>query len=104
MRLKYWLLIIGVVTLADQSALADPATAWFTWAADGIMTPRGPPAQPNFGGAPPTIPQALNPYSATPLGQPGVMEAAVNTGNCLTNPLCGVPLNKVNWSGSQPNK
>jgi hypothetical protein len=36
----------------------------------------GRPLQPNPAGAPPTVPQALNRYAATPLGQPGVAQAA----------------------------
>ena len=36
----------------------------------------GRPLQPNPTGGPPTMPQALNRYAATPLGQPGVFEAA----------------------------
>ncbi len=36
----------------------------------------GRPLQPNPMGGPPTVPQALNRYAATPLGQPGVYEAA----------------------------
>jgi len=34
------------------------------------------PLQPNAAGGPPTVPQALNRYAATPLGQPGVAQAA----------------------------
>ncbi len=44
----------------------------------------GRPLQPNPMGGPPTLPQALNRYTATPLGQPGVYEA-VNTNNNLTS-------------------
>ena len=40
----------------------------------------GRPLQPNPAGGPPTLPQALNQYAATPLGQPGVYAAAVNSG------------------------
>ncbi|MCB8923674.1 MAG: hypothetical protein H6662_18970 [Ardenticatenaceae bacterium] len=36
----------------------------------------GRPLQPNAAGGPPTLPQALNRYAATPLGQPGVYAAA----------------------------
>jgi hypothetical protein len=36
----------------------------------------GRPLQPNPAGAPPTMPQALNRYTAAPLGQPGVAQAA----------------------------
>ncbi len=41
----------------------------------------GRPLQPNPAGGPPTVPQALNRYTATPLGQPGVFQAA------QTNPV-----------------
>ena len=41
----------------------------------------GRPLQPNAAGGPPTLPQALNRYAATPLGQPGVYEAAQSTWN-----------------------
>ncbi len=41
----------------------------------------GRPLQPNPVGGPPTVPQALNRYTATPLGQPGVYEAANNSFN-----------------------
>ncbi len=34
----------------------------------------GRPLQPNPTGGPPTVPQALNRYTATPLGQPGVAQ------------------------------
>ena len=40
----------------------------------------GRPLQPNPAGGPPTVPQALNRYAATPLGQPGVAEGAINGG------------------------
>jgi hypothetical protein len=36
----------------------------------------GRPLQPNPAGGPPTVPQALNRYAATPVGQPGVAQAA----------------------------
>ncbi len=36
----------------------------------------GRPLQPNPAGGPPTLPQALNRYAATPVGQPGVYAAA----------------------------
>ncbi len=39
----------------------------------------GRPLQPNPAGGPPTVPQALNRYAATPLGQPGVYEAAASS-------------------------
>ena len=39
----------------------------------------GRPLQPNAAGAPPTVPQALNRYAATPLGQPGVFQATISS-------------------------
>lgn len=39
----------------------------------------GRPLQPNPAGSPPTVPQALNRYTATPLGQPGVYEAVASS-------------------------
>jgi hypothetical protein len=45
----------------------------------------GRPLQPNPAGGPPTLPQALNRYAATPLGQPGVYEASVNSWNPFTD-------------------
>lgn len=44
----------------------------------------GRPLQPNPAGGPPTIPQALNRYAATPLGQPGVAQAAASSQETLT--------------------
>ena len=44
----------------------------------------GRPLQPNPAGGPPTVPQALNRYAATPLGQPGVAQANDNSFS-LTN-------------------
>ncbi|MBK8432630.1 MAG: hypothetical protein IPL28_15640 [Chloroflexi bacterium] len=41
----------------------------------------GRPLQPHSAAAPPTIPQALNRYAATPVGQPGVY-AAHSGGGC----------------------
>ncbi len=38
----------------------------------------GRPLQPNAAGGPPTVPQALNRYTATPLGQPGVYQAVAS--------------------------
>jgi hypothetical protein len=38
----------------------------------------GRPLQPNPAGGPPTVPQALNRYAATPLGQPGVAEGTTS--------------------------
>jgi hypothetical protein len=39
----------------------------------------GRPLQPNAAGGPPTVPQALNRFAATPLGQPGVYSAAASS-------------------------
>jgi uncharacterized repeat protein (TIGR01451 family) len=41
----------------------------------------GRPLQPNAAGGPPTVPQALNRFAATPLGQPGVAVAATSSFN-----------------------
>ena len=41
----------------------------------------GRPLQSNPAGAPPTVPQALNRYAATALGQPGVFQATQSTWN-----------------------
>ena len=43
----------------------------------------GRPLQPNPVGGPPALPQALNRYAATPLGQPGVYEAAAQQSEIL---------------------
>ena len=43
----------------------------------------GRPLQPNAAGGPPTLPQALNRYAATPLGQPGVYQAAAQQSDFL---------------------
>jgi hypothetical protein len=45
----------------------------------------GRPLQPNPAGGPPTVPQALNRYAATPLGQPGVAEGTEQASNLLLN-------------------
>ena len=45
----------------------------------------GRPLQPNPAGGPPTVPQALNRYAATPLGQPGVYAAASSAWNPFTD-------------------
>ncbi len=54
----------------------------------------GRPLQPNPAGGPPIVPQALNRYAATPVGQPGVAEGAEQAG-CLGNSLCSQFLNKA---------
>ena len=82
--------------LAGQGALADPATGLVHLGQGRFYDPAlGRPLQPNPAGGPPSVPQALNRYAATSVGAPGVVEGAVNTGDCLANPLCGVPLNKT---------
>ena len=43
----------------------------------------GRPLQPNGAGGPPLVPQALNRYAATGVGQPGVAETTFNAGNAL---------------------
>ncbi len=45
----------------------------------------GRPLQPNPAGGPPTVPQVLNRYAATPLGQPGVYQAKSSSWNPFTN-------------------
>ncbi len=45
----------------------------------------GRPLQPNPMGGPPALPQALNRYAATPLGQPGVYEAEQSAWNPFTD-------------------
>lgn len=45
----------------------------------------GRPLQPNVAGGPPTLPQALNRFAATPLGQPGVAQAKLSFWNPYTD-------------------
>ncbi|KAA3659133.1 MAG: hypothetical protein DWQ04_23190 [Chloroflexi bacterium] len=45
----------------------------------------GRPLQPNAVGGPPTIPQALNRFAATPIGQPGVYQAELSSWNPFTD-------------------
>jgi hypothetical protein len=47
----------------------------------------GRPLQPNPAGAPPTMPQALNRYTAAAAGQPGVLQAAITTPALYNNPV-----------------
>jgi hypothetical protein len=47
----------------------------------------GRPLQPNTAGAPPTMPQALNRYTAAAAGQPGVLQAAITTPALYNNPV-----------------
>jgi hypothetical protein len=62
-------------TLTVQGVITDPDTG-LVYLGDGrYYDPMlGRPLQPNPAGGPPTVPQALNRYAATPLGQPGVAE------------------------------
>ena len=53
----------------------------------------GRPLEPNTAGGPPTLPQALNRYAATPLGQPGVYEAAQSDAFNLTPHAVGFAKN-----------
>jgi hypothetical protein len=75
--------------LSSQGAIGDADTRLVHLGGGRWYDPAlGRPLQPNPVGGPPIVPQALNRYSATPLGQPGVAEAAVNGGGCLDNTLC----------------
>ncbi len=59
-------------TLAGQSALEDPVTGLVHLGQGRYYDPSlGRPLQPNPGGGVPVLPQSLNRYAATPLGQPG---------------------------------
>jgi hypothetical protein len=67
--------------LADQGGLIDPDTGLVhlgngRWYDPGL----GRPLQPNPMGGPPSVPQALNRYAATAVGQPGVAEAELGGG------------------------
>jgi hypothetical protein len=69
--------------LAGQGAITDTATGLVHLGGGRFYDPAlGRPLQPNPIGGPPTAPQALNRYAATPVGQPGVGEAA-QSGNQL---------------------
>ncbi len=75
--------------LAGQGAIADPATGLIHLGNGRWYDPAlGRPLQPNPMGGPPAVPQALNRYAATPLGQPGVAAGVASAGGCLTNPFC----------------
>ncbi|MBP8002484.1 MAG: hypothetical protein KA314_24480 [Chloroflexi bacterium] len=52
----------------------------------------GRPLQPNPAGAPPTVPQALNRYAATPMGQPGVFQTQASS-------LIDKIMSPVAWAG-----
>jgi hypothetical protein len=55
----------------------------------------GRPLQPNTAVGPPTIPQALNRYTAAPLGQPGVGQAAVSAPDPFNNPFTANPFKRA---------
>jgi hypothetical protein len=75
------------LALAEQGSLPDPDTELVHLGNGRWYAPElGRPLQPNPAGGPPTVPQALNRYAATPLGQPGVAEAVENGGNILADP------------------
>jgi hypothetical protein len=62
-------------TLTAQGVITDPDTGLVYLGEGRFYDPvLGRPLQPNPAGGPPTVPQALNRYAATPLGQPGVAE------------------------------
>jgi hypothetical protein len=74
--------------LAGQSALADPATGLVHLGGGRWYDPAlGRPLQPNPAGGVPTVPQSLNRYAATAVGQPGVAEAAGGAWNPFSNPI-----------------
>jgi hypothetical protein len=67
--------------LADQGTLDDPDTGLIHLGSGRWYDPSlGRPLQPNPVGGPPMLPQALNRYAATPLGQPGVAQGATSEG------------------------
>jgi hypothetical protein len=76
-------------TLAGSGDVPDPDTG-LVYLGDGrFYDPAlGRPLQPNPVGGPPALPQALNRYSATPWGAPGVAEG-VNANNFLRSWLRG---------------
>jgi RHS repeat-associated protein len=64
-------------TLAGSGDVPDPDTGLVYLGAGRYYDPAlGRPLQPDPIGGPPTLPQALNRYSATPWGAPGVAEGA----------------------------
>jgi hypothetical protein len=82
--------------LAGQGALDDPDTGLIHLGNGRWYDPSlGRPLQPNPVGGPPTLPQALNRYAATPLGQPGVAEGASSNGIDLLSPIA--------WTGLTAN-
>jgi hypothetical protein len=78
-------------TLAGSGDVPDPDTGLIYLGAGRWYDPAlGRPLQPNPVGGPPTLPQALNRYSATPWGPPGVAEGVGGSGNFI--PLIFGPL------------
>ncbi len=64
-------------TLTAQGIITDPDTGLVYLGEGRYYDPAlGRRLQPDPAGGPPTVPQALNRYAATPLGQPGVAEGA----------------------------
>jgi YD repeat-containing protein len=67
-------------TLAGSGDMPDPDTGLVYLGAGRWYDPAlGRPLQPNPIGGPPALPQALNRYSATPWGAPGVAEGALSS-------------------------
>jgi uncharacterized repeat protein (TIGR01451 family) len=65
--------------LADQGAIDDPDTGLIHLGSGRWYDPSlGRPLQPNPIGGEPTMPQSLNRYAATPMGQPGTAAGASN--------------------------
>lgn len=65
--------------LAGQGDAPDPSAGLVYLGGGRYYDPSlGRPLQPIPIGGPPTVPQALNRYSATPLGQPGVTQAVMS--------------------------
>jgi hypothetical protein len=73
-----------VEALAGTGSLEDPVAGLVhlgqgRWYDPGL----GRPLQPDPVGGPPSVPQAVNRYAATSVGQPGVAEAIVNEANLI---------------------
>ncbi len=76
--------------LIDQGILPQPANELVHLGQGRYYDPSlGRPLQPNPVGAPPSVPQALNRYAATSLGQPGVDASVLNTWNPFNDPNIG---------------
>ncbi len=70
--------------LSGQGSIVDPATGLVHLGNGRYYDPSmGRPLQPNPFGGPPTVPQDLNRYAATSLGQPGVAEGVANSDGFL---------------------